>query len=447
MKLPTRLERWYRRWVRRQASKRQGTTLREFVYLDEASVYSLIASRLGPIATDFTETETASLRVEAASTIGGSAEIGSQVLRKSIIQTTFKELYELEESSFAIRHIGEHLKPPSIYDLSDPLAGMDTPTAAGWIMDPEKLVRGQLLEVEVQLEAESIFRVNAVVSALLEIIEEVPEVFGLTMPDALAQVRSVSRILGKLLTGLVPIRGIATEYSVVSLGDKEWIVHQRLLSTLPASRVRCTRPLCVVGVAEESLFWKDIRRVLFTRARYRALCRVGQDGLQDSWTPVKLAHVLDSLAPDLGHRVSTAGSDLLASITRSSIASKVPERKQQLIRFALVRYAMLLAGHYGISVTEQDLSGAGLPSEQHCAAFSNLKERREAFDEIAAFVLARSGLERDPSVVAGYREMALADADMDLSGQPTSLVAPVSAPLAPSPKERFLDTEFVAIYW
>src|SRR5688572_3316829 len=92
----------------KKANKPEGV-LREFVYLDEVSIYSLIASRLGAIKDNTIDTESTSQQNE----MGGSAGVGfgatnasinirvlenqtkgSQVVRKSIIQTTFKELYE-----------------------------------------------------------------------------------------------------------------------------------------------------------------------------------------------------------------------------------------------------------------------------------------------------------------------------------------------------------------
>ena len=72
MNLIIRLRVWFRQWRRKRASKGQKTPLREFVYLDEVSVYSLNASRLGSIAAEFTETQTVSLRDEIGSSLGAS---------------------------------------------------------------------------------------------------------------------------------------------------------------------------------------------------------------------------------------------------------------------------------------------------------------------------------------------------------------------------------------
>ncbi len=80
------------------AAESADAPLRESVYLDDVSVYSLTASRLGSIATEFTDTETSTLGGEVESWLEGfggfakgsvraksssSRVQSSQVLRKS----------------------------------------------------------------------------------------------------------------------------------------------------------------------------------------------------------------------------------------------------------------------------------------------------------------------------------------------------------------------------
>ncbi|MCU1267571.1 MAG: hypothetical protein JWM21_3889 [Acidobacteria bacterium] len=417
--------------------------LREFVYLDEISVFSLIASRLGPVATEFTETERASLKAEVAGA-GGSYELGSQVLRKSTVQTTFKELYELEMNSFAMRPITEKQRPPKVNSLNDLMYQREILAAEGWIVDPSKLARGQLLEVEVQLEAEDIFRVSSVVSAILEIIETNPEMFGVENKNV-AQAKAVGRVLEKLLVGLVPLRGLAVDYMVLKFDDREWIVHRNLLKALSETEALSTRPLYLVGVADQTLFWKDVRRILFANARFRVLCRLAQNDIQNSWTPVKLAHILDLIRPGLGKEVDNLGSVVLASMVNASKTEQNTDRKK-LMRDALIGYAKLLADHQGQTISDNELSQAGLLSEKQCNSFGSLEERRNAFDSIATFLSARLNLELDRIVIAQYRAVALVDAGLDLSGKPTSLGLADSTSPDVSEK-RFLDSEFVAIYW
>ncbi len=413
---------WLRRRRRTRAAKKQKAMLREFVYLDEVSVFSLIASRLGPVATEFTETERASLKAEVAG-VGGSSELGSQVLRKSTVQTTFKELYELEINSFAMRPVSENQRPPKVSIMNELISQKEILSADGWIVDPAKLARGQLLEVEVQLEAEDIFRVSSVVSAILEIIETNPEMFGVENKNV-AQAKAVGRVLEKLLVGLVPLRGLAVDYEVLK---------------------QIKRPLYLVGVADQTLFWKDVRRILFSNARFRVLCRLAQNDIQNSWTPVKLAHILDLIRPGLGKEVDNLGSVVLASMVNASKTEQNTDRKK-LMRDALIGYAKLLAEHHGQTISDNELSQAALLSEKQCNSFGSLEERRNAFDAIATFLSARLQLEWDRVVIAQYRAVALVDAGLDLSGKATSLGLADSTSPDVSEK-RFLDSEFVAIYW
>jgi hypothetical protein len=377
--------------------------------------------------------------------LGSSSEIGTQVLRKSTVQTTFKELYELELTSFVIRPIHEKQRMPKVKNINDLLAMKEILLADGWIVDPEKIVRGQLLEVEVQLEAEDIFRVSSVVSAFLDIIEANPEMFGVEISSVI-QAKAMGRILEKLLVGLVPISGLATDYKIVELEEKEWIVHRKLLGEISGTDSFSAYPLYVVGVAEQSLFWKDVRRILFSKARFRVLCRLAQNNIKDSWTPVKLAHILDMVKPGLGNQIDNLGSDVLASMVNAGKTDQSADRKR-LMRDALISYAVLLAKHYGRTINEEDLTRSGLLTEQQCNSFGSLEERRQAFNAVATFLHDRFELELDQMMVAQYRAVALIDAGLDLLGRPMSLMASDDAPSNVSSEKRFLDSEFVAIYW
>jgi hypothetical protein len=314
-----------------------------------------------------------------------------------------------------------------------------------WLVDPENLVRGQLIELDVQLEAEAIFRFSTVISTVLEIMDENPEMLGQETYNELVQAKSIEQILAKLLVGLVPVRGYAIDYKVIKLGEKDWIVHQRILNNLSADDLPPTRSLYIVGVAEQSLFWKDIRRVLFSELRFRVLCRLAQDGIQASWTPVKLTDVLESVVPDLANQINSIGSgalDAMAVGPKQNI-----EMRQQLMNDALVGYAKLLADHYSRTLTEENLFELSHLSKINCKAFGSQKERRDAFEAISAFVLDCFSLPREPLIVAQYRAVALADAGLHLSGELLPVAAPNNVLPTMDSKECFLDSEIVAIYW
>jgi hypothetical protein len=439
--LSTRFRVWLRQKRRKNSARRQGAALREFVYLDEVSVFSLIASRLGPIATEFTENQRASLKAEVG-TVGSSIEAGSQVLRKSTVQTSFKELYELELESLAIRPIEHQVILPPVKTIEEAVAMKDILIADGLLVDPEDLSRGTVFEAEVQLEASDIFRVSSVLSTILEIIDENPAMFGVETTN-FSQGKAAGRVLDKLLVGLVPVNGIAVDYRVVTVDNKEWIVHKDLLSNLTESSK--TTPLHVVGVAEQSQFWKDVRRVLFSNARFRVLCRLAQDGLRPSWTPVKLAHILDLVKPGLGDQIDTLGSVVLASMVSASATDQSEDRKK-FARDALTRYAILLGEHFKTVFTSDDLAASALPSDADCNDFKTVEARRRAFNRVADFLKERFGVDFDPVVLAQYRTAALIEAGLDLTGKPLPANT-ATVTMTQTTERRYLDSEIVAIYW
>ena len=172
---------------RKAAAENRHEPLREFVYLDEVSVFSLLASRIGALATDFTQSESSSLTSEVKGSAGVGAPLakanvssaiktgqssGTQVMRKSTVQSTFKELYSYVRDSLVLGPPTEDEKPPSTPRLDD-LAG-EAGNASSWVVDVAQLKRGQLLEVEVELDADESFRASTIMSTLLEFIEEVP---------------------------------------------------------------------------------------------------------------------------------------------------------------------------------------------------------------------------------------------------------------------------------
>lgn len=269
------------------------------MYLDEVSVHSILASRQGGIATQFTESQKSS----RTSDVGRSAGIGlgatkakmdrksrtadaksSQVLSKAVIQTSFKELYEIERDSLAMRPLEDTTAPEFVrpYDFARML---ERDKGRPWLFDPARFGRGDLIEVEVALEADPIFHVVSVFATVMDLFEDNEHFLGDDVAAQLPQFGSVVRVLEGLLAGLVPIRGRLVEYMSATIGDRETLIHQKLLDQLETDDLPRLRPAYVVGVADRDLFWKDIRRILFSGAEYTAFCRVATEGLAKRWHP------------------------------------------------------------------------------------------------------------------------------------------------------------------
>ena len=144
-------------------------------------------------------------------------------------------------------------------------------------------------------------------STVLEIVTENPVLGGFDDPIELERARTAQRLLQALLVGLVLLRASAVEYRHVTSAGRDLIVHRALLKQLPPGPELVVRPLQVVGVAEEELFWRDRRRVLFSDARYRVLGRLGRDRVQRSWSPVKLVDILQEILPTMASDIDLAG--------------------------------------------------------------------------------------------------------------------------------------------
>ncbi len=461
MNLHERFRRWRRkRRLRRAARKRGEATLREFVYLDEVSVFSLISSRLGPVATEFTATESSSLTGDVMGTTGVSAGVlksqiqsrsqttqtqGTQVLRKATVQATFKELYEHLEDGFLLRPATE--TPPDARDARDLETALERCRTDGWATPTHDLVRGELIEIEVELNAEDIFRVGAVVGAFLEMFQEAPELLGPDVREQLRQALSMNAVLTKLLAGLVPVRGQAIDYLTVRAADQEWVIHRMVLQQLRKGWVKHTQPLDVVAVAEASLFWKDIRRVLFSGSRYSLLCRIGRDGLQGDWTPVKLVDVVRGLAPEVAAQINAAGQDLVVAMNRGTAATSQGGDSHAKMLEALQTYGRTLATQYGKEWDPALLVGDILAPDRP-RAWATVEEQRPPFEALTRRMQDTFGFNPDRELTATLRFQALAQAGL------VPLVGPVGGPndsvLVSQPAEsrsRILDTELIAIYW
>lgn len=450
----------HRRHRRIRAAKTDTAPLREFVYLDEISVYSLLASRQGALASEYTDVRTATAAAEVGSissvTAGvlqegqSSKIIGSdmqsvQVVRHSTIQAAFKELREGEDDKLAISPLPHDKPVPPINTWAEMSAVVDADTIAPWIIDPSRLTRGQLIEVEIELSADDVFKISSAVAAMVEIFKD----NALALPPAdrekLLEIAAINRVLDKLLVGLVPIYCRAVEYRVIQLDGKELIIHERLLRRLPENpAIRCC-DLNLVGVTEQRLFWKDLRRVLFSGAQFRMMCRLNHGRLRSRWLPIKLVDVVGHIAPGLDRAVEQLGTTVFTQVhMRNSSDSEMRRR----MREALISYAVSLAAEGGVVVDPASVKADGLPTDAHCGSYGSSAGRRAAFAAIEQYLRDSVALTIDPDSAVALRQASLVNAGIDSRGR--ALVANWAPPppaMTGDSRRYLLDTEVVAIYW
>lgn len=228
-------------------------------------------------------------------------------------------------------------------------------------------------------------------------------------------------------------------FDVVEIDGAEWLVHRELLASLPAPPA--TAPAIVVGVAQQGLFWKDIRRVLFSGSEYRVLARLNRDGLQTKWTPVKLVDVLAGVVPDFAEVMDTLNRGVLATIS-GAVAAQESSSVGQRVRAAVVAYGEMLGERLGLDVTADRLDAEGLLAYAGPESVS-VREWREVFAPVTDFVAREAGTTIDREIAADYRVAAVTKAGLLEPAAPTfelEIERPDSA-------ERFIDCEVIAVYW
>lgn len=443
-----------RKWWKRRPQSKLGKTddkirsrapLREFVYLDDASLRSLLSSQKGELTDQVTELLSQADEAELASTIGASSPVlkaevrsryqvttsqGRQTSRKAIVQSLFKELLELEWIDVALRPQGDPSGARSLHDL----------VASDRSVPAHALRRGTLVEVEVELAADPIFRFSTIASELTELARDFPEMLDEAgAREGLATLIPGNRFLQRFLAGLVPLRATATSHVVV---EHEGIEHVILANESKALGL-ASRPLTVVGVTEQVSYWRDVRRVLFSGSRFTMLCRITRDGLWDAWQPVKLAEVLKEVAPTF--------PDLMADVGRIGLNA------HSMTSATGPSQCLAALGSFIDSVGTLDatsFTAEGLASARQAAATAaaelpaTVTGQNEAF-RIAIAALQNHGCTLGTDTLLDLQRQARETAGLalfDQSQRPAVIVAEGTGNVT-KPDDRLLDTEVIAIYW
>ena len=463
MRFASRVGEWLRRRRKRPVTPSSDGLLREFVYLDEVSVYSILASRKGAIPTEFTESQTASQHSDVGSSIGvGTGPInarldsklhsndlrGSQVLRKSIIQTSFKELYEIERAALALTPLGCD-NVPTVHSVPDLERRLDREPNDPWLVDPRTIRRGELMELEVELETDPIFRMTSIITTLRELMEDNEHLFGNELPAKLPEMRSLARVLDGLLVGLVPIRGRLIDYSWVSIASREVLAHRLLLDQLPSDISLTANPAFVVGVSQHDLFWKDIRRVLFSQAQYTVFCRIAVSGLANRWHPVKIAGVLAGIIPQFDEVIKDFSDQAIEAMQGTGDSNDTPiDNDEQSWRGIMKEYAQQILTHL-----DRSLDSAAIDS-----MIDTISPRPDWLDSVdgrrPVFAKMTQCLDDalDTKICGELAYRVRNDVIQNASASNTKIHQDshrggyhnVSTP---DNQERFLDAEIIAIYW
>jgi hypothetical protein len=422
-------------------------TLREFVYLDEVSVYSLTSSPDAPPPVSMSEAAKSTsgevlnthLEVGApglaksgvAAELNSGRSTGLEMQRQFNIQSQFARLHRLYGRSFALTASAETTDTKSSENLTDALKALQAGRRA---VKADELTRGTLTELRVALRAHSMFDVAVFVKAAGGLIDRHPELLQVPDLQAIRQMKEAGEFLSELMEDLVPIEGLSTTYQLVTDPDGEaWVADIRALRRTFTGTV-ASSPLRVVGVAEHESFWKDTRRILHSDAEFDILGRISRPGLQADWSPVKLTDAIDRVAPGVGRSINEGLNTLkqIATPTSGNVDASTA------LVVAAMKFLEELAAHHGVE-------SPTLPDETMSSLLTfsgGLEGQLTALNRVTEnFYSQFERLERDAEVVASIRQDAWRSVQVltDLPG----LTA--DAPAEPEPLA--LELEFIAMYW
>jgi hypothetical protein len=442
---------------RRRRERDWRSERREFIYLDEVSVISLVAARDGGIADTITEKLTRSAEAESKTSLSvplkGGAKVGAQsrhkvtdsssreVVRRSVIQSTFGDL----------RFGGKNTSPPLVQEYRElprklvaciakpedlsahrnrklkKLKKLGLLTALG------TLRRGDVIEIDIRLRPNKAFSLAAAIESFVDIMQGRSEVFG----DASAQVADVipiGEVLDRLMVGLIPIHGAPTNIVLVDIDGKPHLIDNRVIKA-ESPFANAARSWEVVGVTEEPSYWKDLRRVLYTRERFTVYARVVNPDLMTHWNPVKLSGLMGDVSQDVAREIVALPDQLERQLNQSE-----PEPTVDL-RGMFQRFAELIEADFE---NTPDPTTIGDAVSEAVAIFINadgdMSQERAASDAVVAVFEKANEHRSDREDVAEKRTLARAATYAASALTPT--------PIEPAPKLiDQLEVEVIAIYW
>lgn len=298
-------------WVKTKLGYVSVPTHREFVYLDETSVISLIASTTGGI----TEQKSTVKRRQISGSIKGGlgdkssslgANVGAtkeretQATRRYVIQSNFKELYDMRADDMIIADEYDETEsvPRKIWNALTQNSSSRNP------IHETEVNRGDLAEINVDLGSHKVYNFYTAVGSIAEIYDVFPDDSQFvdeleTEEFSIEILNAFSELVEHLLAGLVPIVGEVKNYGVVVEDDSPKIVSKEYASKNDMEYDQ----LNIVGFVNSDKFWQEETRFLFEDDEYSVYCRLDNDEVMDEWMPIKLASVISSIDSDLGDSV------------------------------------------------------------------------------------------------------------------------------------------------
>jgi hypothetical protein len=433
-------------WWRRKRKELRDRH-REFIYLDEVSVVSLLAALRGEIKQSVTDTLTQTDETAVSTSVSGPKGIlraesraGStqssarEVVRRAVIQSTFRDLWRSDvgvllhdtDSKSSTRRI----KLSTIPELKRELKSLRRDKLT---VELARIERGSIIEMDVRLAADDFFKIVTIGSNLLDLVGGKEALFGVAVSD-LEQATPIIEVLKELSVGLVPVRGVSTSHCVIELDGVAFVVAKNVLAS-NGELLASARELELVGFTEVGSYWRDLRRTLFSGSTYTAYARIEKGADGQSWNPIKIADLFEEFAPGLGDNITTSLQELRANAT---IHPELPLEAPLPDAVKLRGFAKDLANELAVTPDPEAIENAIEKAALILSEAESATEQRRAYDILADVAAA----DADREVVRRIRA-----AWIDRVKLPQVAEHPKARDEAEAVRPVQLEVGFVALYW
>jgi len=451
------------RWRRKTAWEQRR---REFVYLDEVSVTSLVAARHGSIAETFKNTHSETVGTQLGGTLAApstpltpgasltsrmtsSRTTTQEVVRRAVVQGTFRSLRITDtDLKLSVEDKQNETKPPPATSEAELAKRLDKLVKQRRAVRVSDLRRGDVIELRVQLSADPTYQFAAAASSMLDLIKGRSAMFGID-EHQFADIAPMLELLPQMLVDLVPVHAKVISHQHVVFNNETWLVDTTMLK-VGSALATAAEFIAIAGVTELPLYWKDARRVLFDNSEYTVYARLAKPGLANTWTPIKLADVFDTLDPKIGKEFREL-PNAFKSMHRAGVEVQEAPIAELFETKGLIPFGRALAQQTGRIVDEDALTYTAREAAQSISDIERLGDisaTRSAFEDVVVAIessppLVLAPINRD--LVAHLREpyQALAQIEATLP----ALKAAIEEPMEVVPKQELLEVEFVAIYW
>ena len=436
-------------WFGRPAPTTPIDGLREFIYLDETRVVSLLAAIQGAIPETVTDsagrTRTRGLSLksglagvaDAEASLGSSSSSGTETLRRAVAQSTFRELWRRDTGvllhdpiSFSA-DLGQPIRDAA--ELSSRIEALVASRAATPVSD---LTRGSVIEVGWEVRPDEAHQTLIAARAMFDLVSGRESLFGLQSSD-LATYGPIFEVLAEFSVGLMPIRGLCTTHQLYEVEGEVYLVNGTALD--PAgSLLSEAHDLEMVAFTEADSYWRDPRSTLMAGFGCKAYLRLSHESfLDEPWNPFKLADVLGALGPNMRGEAIQA----LEFLRQPDAASAPPTNP--IDPMTVIREFAALVGHEVGADIENAAVGAVLESAAgEMAAATTIPEERLAFERVVEVLDPDGTVDRE--VIRQLRARATNNGSPEATTTSAETTRTAPEPTARTPQ---LEVSVIALYW